>query len=89
MCLINVHLGLLMLSFCGRWVVLVLVLCKVILVSNPTAVLGLCCRWDCDNILKSKLKLQVGPKYGNLSNKKVRGAIKECLNHHYEEYLKG
>ena len=79
MCLINVHLGLLMLSFCGRWVVVVLVLCKVILVSNPTAVLGLCCRWDCDNILKSKLKLQVGPKYDNLLYKIGQGSYKEGL----------
>ena len=36
---------LLTLSFCG----VVVVVCKVIFVSNPTAVLRLCCRWGCDN----------------------------------------
>ena len=35
----------LMFCFCGGW----WWGCKVIFVSNPTAVLMLCCRWGCDN----------------------------------------
>ena len=46
---INVHLGLLKadVEFVWWWWVVV---CKVIFVSNPTAVLRLCCCWGCDNI---------------------------------------
>ena len=48
-----------MLSLCGWWGP-----CKVIFVSNPTAVLGLCWGWGSDN----KIKIEINGK----KNEKIK-----------------
>ena len=55
-----------MLSFCGGgWVVVV---CKVIFVSNPTAVLRLYCRWGCDNNQNNMIVRSWGPLHTGCPN---------------------
>ena len=56
LCSINVHLRLLKADVEFLWVVVVVVVCKVIFMSNPTAVLRLCCHWNCENKLISHPK---------------------------------